>query len=384
MTNVTLRTKKSSGQKTYLYLDYYPPYMDPVTRITKRQEYLGMFIYTTPKNTIQKQYNQQVMEVAEAIRSKRSIAVLNQEAGLFNRENGKLDFLKYYESKSKGKSVSWKVSLNHFKRFVKGQCRFGDLTVKLCQDYSDYLLNSAKNCNPLLKNKESRRISSPTAAKYYGYFRNIILSAYREGFIKDNLHAYIDNITPKSDFKREYLTEDEVRQLYSTPCKYTPLKMASMFSIFTGLRISDIVDLKWGDITVAPDGQPCIRKKMIKGSRNVMIFISEQALKFCGERRSDEKAVFYNFRRSMTQAPLQAWLKSAGIKKHITFHSFRHTNATLMLANGVDIYTVSAQLNHRNVKTTQIYSNLVDEKRRMASRAINIELDDCRDESLNV
>ena len=42
MTTVTLRVKDRKRKRSYLYLDYYPPYMDPVTRVTKRQEYLGV------------------------------------------------------------------------------------------------------------------------------------------------------------------------------------------------------------------------------------------------------------------------------------------------------------------------------------------------------
>ena len=57
MTNVSLRFKKTQRKRTYLYLDYYPPYMDPVTRVTKRQEYLGIYIYTNPSTPNEKYYN---------------------------------------------------------------------------------------------------------------------------------------------------------------------------------------------------------------------------------------------------------------------------------------------------------------------------------------
>ncbi len=45
MKRVTLRLKKSKEEKTYLFLDYYPPILDPRTNTRKRQEYLGMYIY---------------------------------------------------------------------------------------------------------------------------------------------------------------------------------------------------------------------------------------------------------------------------------------------------------------------------------------------------
>ena len=75
----------------------------------------------------------------------------------------------------------------------------------------------------------------------------------------------------------------------------------------------------------------------------------------------------------MTRQPLQNWLKDAGITdKHITFHCFRHTYATLQIAQGTGIYTVSKMLTHKNVSTTQIYADLVDSKKREAAEAIKI------------
>lgn len=56
-------------------------------------------------------------------------------------------------------------------------------------------------------------------------------------------------------------------------------------------------------------------------------------------------------------------------------HKVRHTYATLQLANGTDIYTVSKMLGHTNVRTTQIYTKVVDEKKENAADAIQINLD---------
>jgi integrase len=71
--------------------------------------------------------------------------------------------------------------------------------------------------------------------------------------------------------------------------------------------------------------------------------------------------------------PLKRWIEAAGISKRITFHCFRHTYATLQLSSGTDIYTVSKMLGHTNVKTTQIYAKVVDEKKNKAAQAIQLE-----------
>ena len=72
------------------------------------------------------------------------------------------------------------------------------------------------------------------------------------------------------------------------------------------------------------------------------------------------------------------WVQKAGITKDITFHCFRHTFATLQLTFGTDIYTVSKMLGHADVKTTQVYAQIVDEKKQKAANAIKLNINDMR------
>lgn len=103
--------------------------------------------------------------------------------------------------------------------------------------------------------------------------------------------------------------------------------------------------------------------------------ISAQAYQLCGGRRADDQLVFEGLPApSWISKPLERWIKTAGITKHITFHCFRHTYATLQLTNGTDIYTVSKMLGHTNVRTTQIYTKVVNEKKENAADAIKIDL----------
>lgn len=55
-------------------------------------------------------------------------------------------------------------------------------------------------------------------------------------------------------------------------------------------------------------------------------------------------------------------------------HCFRHSYATLQLAGGTDIYTVSKMLGHTNVKTTQIYTKVIDAKKEKATETIKLDL----------
>lgn len=105
--------------------------------------------------------------------------------------------------------------------------------------------------------------------------------------------------------------------------------------------------------------------------------MSEQAYKLCGERKDPNLLVFAGLPApSWISKPLKRWIVAAGITRKITFHCFRHTYATLQLAHGTDIYTVSKMLGHTNVKTTQIYAKVIDKKKEKAANAIQIDLDE--------
>ena len=173
------------------------------------------------------------------------------------------------------------------------------------------------------------------------------------------------------DGRREFLTLEEVRQLAATPCDTPDLKNASLFSCLTGLRISDILALNWSNIVKATDGGWCIRIKTEKTDTEATLPLSQEAYELCGTPGTG--LVFKNLKRHYTQKPLQDWLKDAGITKHITFHCFRHTFATLQVNEGTDIYTVSHLLTHANVGTTQIYADIVDKSKRDAVERIKIK-----------
>ena len=72
----------------------------------------------------------------------------------------------------------------------------------------------------------------------------------------------------------------------------------------------------------------------------------------------------------MTNQPLKQWISEAGIKKHITFHCFRHSYAVIQISLGTDIYTVSKMLTHKNVST---YADLVNSKKRETANKISLK-----------
>ena len=92
--------------------------------------------------------------------------------------------------------------------------------------------------------------------------------------------------------------------------------------------------------------------------------ISEQAREYLGSEGMPQEKVFNNLKYSvLVNNAISKWMNDAGINKKITFHCARHTFATLQLTVGTDLYTLSKLLGHTDIKTTQIYANIIDEKR---------------------
>ena len=73
-----------------------------------------------------------------------------------------------------------------------------------------------------------------------------------------------------------------------------------------------------------------------------------------------EEAFFRLKNNSNANKQLSLLARQAGLKKHISFHTARHTHATLLLYSGVNITTVQRLLGHRSVRTTQIYAEVMD------------------------
>ena len=174
--------------------------------------------------------------------------------------------------------------------------------------------------------------------------------------------------------QREYLTLEELNQLATTPCDSDILKRAALFSALTGLRHCDIKKLKWRDVVKDEEHYRLLfTQQKTKGVEYMPI--SDQAYLLCGERGDADRLVFEGLQDpSWINRPVKRWIEASGITKHITFHCFRHTYATLQLTNGTDIYTVSKMLGHKKVTTTQIYAKIVDEKKEAAAEAIQITL----------
>ena len=292
-------------------------------------------------------------------------------------ERSKCDFIKYFEdlrdkrhqNSSKSIRVNWNREVKLMKMFTEGKPMiFSTIDMNLLEDYKNFLINAPQG------GSKKGTITRNTASTYFSIFKAGLHQAFIDGYLTVDIAAKAKNIA-YSDKQREYLTIDELNTLAATPCDRPIMKRASLFSALTGMRHSDIQKLKWKEII--KDGEHyriLFTQQKTKGVQYMPI--SDQAYQLCGERGEPDRLVFEGLQDpSWINKPLERWIKAAGITKHITFHCFRHTYATLQLTNGTDIYTVSKMLGHTKVTTTQIYAKIVDEKKEQAADTIVIATD---------
>ena len=194
--------------------------------------------------------------------------------------------------------------------------------------------------------------------------------AFIDEYLTVDISAKVKGIT-NIEKPRVALTMNEVQMLVDTPCKDDVLKRAFLFSILTGLRHSDIQTLKWKQIQQTSKGTWQAVVIQQKTKRPDYTPVIQQALQLCGIRPDDDVALVFEglTDASWISRPLKVWIEASGIKKHITFHCGRHSYASLLLENGVDIYTIKSLMGHTNVKTTQIYTHVSNEQLQRAMQA---------------
>ncbi len=349
-TKVTLRQRLLKSGKITLYFDYYPPIRNPKTNRMQRHEYLGIYLYANPTNQVQRDFNRSMLEKGELIRCRRQESVINRQFGFIDHSQLKADFLEYFESVTKKKYQKWRIVFEHFKVFCKGKCTFGDLTVEFCTKFREYLLTAKQ----LKHNRKS--LSQNAAAGYFSTFRALLKMAYKEKLIKENINDYLEYIEWE-DVEREFLNQDELIRLAQTPCDSDVLRRASLFSCLTGLRFSDILNLRWINIQEVSGIGLCIVLKTQKTKTPATLPLCDDAIELLGERQTGK--IFVGFKKTLTAKPLKDWIKAAKIDKRITFHCFRHTYATLQMAMSSNPYLVSQALTHKNLETTLRYTHNV-------------------------
>lgn len=364
---VKLREKKLANGSTSLYLDIYHDGK-------RTYEYLKMYIVPETDENAKKQ-NAATWKAAFKIKSDRIIEMTNGQAGIKEeKEEPKillLDWMETYMNNQakRGKKDAYQIrtAIRILKEYAGDKVTLDEIDKPFCQGYIDYLMTEYKA-------KTGGRLANNTAHNYYRAFNGALNAAIRDELIKVNPFTRIGSADKikKPESKREYMTIDEIRKLIDTPIKQQAVKAAYLFSCFCGLRISDIQGLKWENVFY--DGKQCrLEVVMQKTKAPIYLPLSPEALRWMPERgdKKSEDKVFTLPSAAAINVYLKPWAKDAGISKHITFHTARHTFATMMLTLGADLYTTSKLLGHTDVRMTQVYAKIVNRKKDEAVNLVN-------------
>lgn len=366
--SVTLRQRTLPSGRTTLYLDI-------ICRGKRKVESLKLFLIPETSRA-DKQKNKETLKLAEAIRAKRVVEFQNKEFGFKSDFAEETNFYDYYVAitekrlgkDSRGNWGNWRSCLKHLEKYDPNirKLSFADITREWVQGFRDYLEKEACAWGCDYRNRfKDHPLSQNSKQSYFNKLRACLNQAVEERIIPSS-PIYGVECFKEVEGTRMYLTIDEVKQLAKTDCEYPAVKRAFLFSCLTGLRRSDIIRLKWSDIH-QQDGYTRIIFTQKKTGGLEYLDISKQAAELIGEHGKPSDYVFGSIPAvTCTNEALKRWVLRTGINKKITFHCGRHTFAVMMLDLGVDIYTVSKLLGHRELSTTQIYAKVLDKNKQNA------------------
>lgn len=216
--------------------------------------------------------------------------------------------------------------------------------------------------------KADEHIGHNTAIKYIQFLKRVINYGIGMEWLKhDPFKAFKCTLQPVI---RECLTQEEVDRIHKkelVSARLSQVRDVFVFSCYTGLAYADVKKLRHGEIAKGVDGQLWIQTYRAKTKTRVPIPLLPEALKLIDKYKpssaDSSRPVFPVPSNQKMNSYLKEIADVCGITKTLTFHIARHTFATtITLSNGVPIETVSKLLGHTNIKTTQIYSKVIDAK----------------------
>ena len=365
---IKVRERKPKNGVAKLFLDVY----DPSAKKKRTTITLDLFVYEKPKGT-QKKSNKEACEAAERIRAKKVIELAyekNSLGDLSGKDKSSINFIDYFQEQtdkrfnSSNNHGNWDSVCKYLRKFCPNDIPINQVDSKFLEDFKYYLEHTART-------KSNTKLSQNSLHSYFNKVKACLKQAHREELILKNPCDRVKGFK-QGEVQREFLTFEELQAVVKAECEIPQLKTAFLFSCLTGIRWSDINNLLWKDLQYSQTNNHWFvrfRQQKTKGVETLPI--SQQAHDFLPEKGDDEERIFKGLKYSAWHnVKLQQWMMKAGISKTITFHCARHTYATLQLTNGTDIYTVSKLLGHRELKTTQVYAQIIDQKKVDATNAI--------------
>ena len=368
---IKLRTKQLANGNQSIYLDYY--------KDGKRQ-YEFLKLYLVPEKTpIDKSTNAQTLELANAVKSQKIVELQNTAHG-FTVKSGRskmnvLDYITDIADKKRIKAgggkrttaMGYLALAKQIEAYSGKNTTFKQIDKKYCAGFIEFL-KTAKNKNNGLPLNENTQFG------YMKRFEAVLNTAITDEATDTNPFKQVKQENKPKKRKTEiiYLTIDEVQKLENTESLLPYIRQAFLFSCYTGLRFSDVQALEWGKLQKDNNGGTFINYIQKKTQKQEYLPIPQKAVEFLPNRAgaADTDKVFYLPSGGFVNVHLKAWAALAGVKKHITFHISRHTYATLLLSLGAGIETISKNLGHSEIKTTQAHYSAIENK--LQRQAVNL------------
>lgn len=226
---------------------------------------------------------------------------------------------------------------------------FKDITYSFLKDFEVYLREKGNGIN--------------TVAKHLRQLRTLVNEAINQGYIHADAYPFRKFKIKQERGRHEFLTPDELRKLENLEMSDKKLRHvldAFLFCCYVGLRFSDFCQLTPANF-IRVNGKRWLHFKSIKTGIELRLplhlLFEGKALSILDRYNIAEFASLGS--NSEVNKALSVIAGMARIKKHVTYHTARHTCATLLIHQGVPITTVQKLLGHTSVKTTEIYSEIL-------------------------
>lgn len=226
---------------------------------------------------------------------------------------------------------------------------FKDITYSFLKEFEVYLREKGNGIN--------------TVAKHLRQLRTLVNEAINQGYIHADAYPFRKFKIKQEKGRHEFLTPDELKKLENLEINDRKLRHvldAFLFCCYVGLRFSDFCQLTPANF-IRVNGKRWLHFKSIKTGIELRLplhlLFEGKALAILDRYDITEFANLGS--NSETNKVLAVITGMARIKKHVTYHTARHTCATLLIHQGVPITTVQRLLGHTSVKTTEIYSEIL-------------------------
>lgn len=277
---------------------------------------------------------------------------------LITQENN-ASFISFFKQEVMNSSLKGSTKRNHLSTLIllqefKKDITFSDLTFEFVSSFEYFLQSKGYHTN--------------TIAKHMKHLKRHVNIAINKEYIEIQKYAFRKYKIKTVENKHTHLVPEELEKLenLSLSGRYIKLQKtldAFLFCCYAGMRYSDFINLSSENI-VDINQQTWLIYKSVKTGTEVRLPLY---LLFSGKgivilnKYQDNIGEFFHLRdNSNVNKDLMIITKLAGLSKRISFHTARHTNATLLIYNGVNITTVQKLLGHKSVKTTQVYTNVMD------------------------